>query len=443
MMSFLANGVARSAIDVSERRVLFDTSWPLLLFLLTAAYLLSWSLGVLTIDLEMVLWTTFGLAFAYLVLSRALDYLSSLRGVMALHAAVNIAAITGLAVIWSMIGSLEAPAFVLFFALPVVALGMVARLGVQYAVTGYSILAAWVVALRESYALRLKLESLGAPPVWDHLPGLSAREFTGYGVVSGGAEQLQFMIVFSIALLGVATTSAVVVVLIRRLFERLRFVSATGERASRISESFVTDTNDLELILDRNEQSIIAISPKLAAMLDQTPESVVGCHVTTVLPFHAGHAARRMIESGKSGELCNQGLTTPAGCRLLNMRTHQGSADGYEFQRITFNELNARDYALLAIDLLNELCGAIDANGTFLYVSEALSERTDARAGGRADALPLPAGWWQIGARRDHRRALALDGNNFQLHLHREEYFGDHSLTEIVVFRFSPARGAD
>lgn len=442
MMSTLTKSIARSAIDISERRVLFDTSWPLLLFLLTAAYLVSWSLGVLAIDLATVLWTTFGLAFAYLVLSRALDYLSSLRGVMALHTAVNLAAVTGLAVIWSMIGALEAPAFALFFALPVVALGMVARLSVQYAVTGYSILAAWVVALHASSALRLKLENLGVPPLWDHVPALSEREFAGYGVVSGGGEQLQFMIVFSFALLGVATTSAVVVVLIGRLFERLRFASATGERASRISESFVTDTDDLELVLDRNEQSIIAISPKLAVLLDETPESVIGCHVTSVLPFHAGHAARRLIESGDSGELLNQGLTTPSGCRLLNMRTHAGSSDGYDFQRITFTELSAREYSQLAIDLLGELFGAIDSKGSFLYVSKALTELTGAAAGDRADGLPLPAGWWQIGARREHRRTLAVDGSDHQLHLHREEYYGDHSLTEIIVFRLAPMRGA-
>lgn len=441
MMSILTKSIARSAVDISERRVLFDTSWPLLLFLLTAAYLLSWSLGVLAIDLATVLWTTFGLAFAYLVLSRALDYLSSLRGVMALHTTVNLAAVTSLAVIWSMVGGLDAPAFALFFALPIVALGMVARLGVQYAVTAYSILAAWAVALRESYPLRLKLESLGVPPLWDYLPGLSAREFAGYGVISGGGEQLQFMIVFSFALLGVATTSAVVVVLIGRLFERLRFASATGERASRISESFVSDTNDLELVLDRNEQSIIAISPKLAELLDETPESVIGCHVTSVLPFHAGHAARQLIESGASGELYNQGLTTPSGCRLLNMRTHAGSSEGFEFQRITFNELSAREYSQLAIDLLGELFGAIDSNGTFLYTSAALAKLTGAGSGNRADALPLPAGWWQIGARREHRRTLSLDGSDYQLRLHREEFYGDHSLTEVIVFRFTPMRG--
>lgn len=442
MMSILTKNVARRAVDIAERRVLFDTSWPLLLFLLAAAYLLSWSLGVLALDLAAVLWTTFGLAFAYLVLSRALDSLSSLRGVMALHAAVNLAAVTGLAVIWSMLGGLDAPGFVLFFALPIAALGMVARLSVQYAVTGYSVLCAWVVALRESYALRLQLESLGVPPLWDYLPGLSGKEFAGYGVVSGGGEQLQFMIVSSFALLGVATTSAVVVVLIGRLFDRLRFASATGERASRISESFVTDTNDLELILDRNEQTIIAISPKLAALLDETAESVVGCHVTSVLPFHAGHAARRLIESGESGELFNQGLTTPSGCLLLNLRTHAGSADGYDFQRITFSELSAREYSQLAIDLLGEMYGALDNGGTFLYLSERLAELTGCSAGDRADGLPLPAGWWQIGARREHRRSLSLDGRNFELRLHREEYYGDHSLTEIIVFRLTPAAGA-
>lgn len=441
MMSMLTRSVARSAIDISERRVLFDTSWPLLLFLLTSAYLLSWSLGLLAFDLQTVLWTTFGLAFGYLVLSRALDYLSSLRSVMALHTAVNLAAVTGLAIIWSMIGGLDAPAFALFFALPVVALGMVARLGVQYAVTTYSIGAAWVVALRGSYALRAKLESLGIPPVWDHLPGLSADEFTGYGAMSGGGEQLQFMIVFSFALLGIATTSAVVVVLIGRLFERLRFASASGERASRISESFVTDTNDLELILDRNEQSIIAISPRLAKLLDETPESVVGCHVTSVLPFHAGHPARRLIESGESGELYNQGLTTPSGCRLLNMRTHAGTAEGFDFQRITFSELCAREYSQLAIDLLGELYGAIDADGMFLYLSEGLGALTGFEAGDRADRLPLPAGWWQIGARREHRRTVALDDVSYHLCLHREEYFGDHSFTEIIVFRMTPVQG--
>ncbi|NNC77710.1 MAG: hypothetical protein HKN77_07075 [Woeseiaceae bacterium] len=421
--------------------MLFDTSWPVLLFLMTVAYVLTWSLGVLSLDLSVVLWTTFGLALGYQLLSRILDYLPSLQSVTILHTAVNVLAVTGLAVIWTMLGGLASPAFAMFFALPITALGVVSRFSIQFGITVYSIIAAWVVAIRGSAELRLQLESLGFPRLWDYLPGTNQLEFAGYGAVTGGNAQLQFMIVFSFALLGIAATSAITVILIGRLFERLKFASASGERAAKISDSFVSDTNDLELILDRDEQVVIAISPKLADVLHETPESVIGCHVTSVLPFHSGHPARRMIESGKTGELKNQGLTTPGGCHLLNIRTHAGSSNGYEFQRVTFNELSAREYAELSIDLLGELYGAIDGNGRLQYLSTSLQKLTGMIAGDRADQIPMPAGWWQIGARRQHRRTVPMNANEYELRLHREEYYGDHSLTEIIVFRLQPAGG--
>lgn len=438
MISAARKSTARQAIDTSERRVLFDTSWPLLLFLLTAAYMLSWSLGVLSLDLTTVLWTTFGLALGYQLFSRLLDYLPGLGSVTTLHTVANVAAVTGLAVIWAMLGGLASPAFALFFALPITALGIVARFSVQFGVTLYSIIAAWIVAIYGSAELRLQLESLGFPRVWEFLPGVNELGFAGYGVIAGGNAQLQFMIVFSLALFGVATTSAIVVILISRLFERLRFASATGERAEKISDSFVTDTNDLELILDRDELTVIAISPRLADVLNETPESVVGCHVSSVLPFHSGHPARRLIESGESGALKNQGLTTPTGCHLLNLRTHVGTSEGYEFQRITFNELTAREYAELSIDLLGELYGAIDGDGQLQYLSRSLQNIADVKVGDRADQFSMPAGWWQIGARRQHTRTVPLNGNEYQLRLHREEFYGDHSLTEIIVFRLTP-----
>ncbi|MDX1516215.1 MAG: hypothetical protein R3288_05215 [Woeseiaceae bacterium] len=442
MKLLTGNPTARQPVDIAERRVLFDTSWPLLLFLLAAAYVLSWSLGVLAIDLSAVLWTTFGLALAYQVLSRLLDFAPGLQRVIALHVMINVAAVTGLAFVWSQLGGLASPAFAFFFAIPIIALGLIARLAAQYTVTLYTILAAWFVAVRESADLRLQLEAIGVPPFWYRLSELGMSDSGTYGAVVTGSAQLQFMLVFSFAMIGVATTSAIVVVLIGRLFERLRFASASGERAEKITESFVDDANDLELILDRNEQTIIAISPRLAELLDEIPESVVGCHFTSILPFHAAHPARRLIESGESAALYNQGMSVGSDCRLVNVRTHAGTSGGYEFQRITFAEPTAKDYAQLAVDVLGDRYGAIDGqSGRVLYLSDVLATQTGVQVGERADWLSMPAGWWQIGARREHTRRVPLDGCEYDLRLRREEFYGDHSLAEVIVFRLHPVGG--
>ncbi len=430
---------AKHSVDLTERRVLFDSSWPLMLVILTGAYMVAWALELLAIDLSTVLWTTFALAIGYSALSRSLDFVSTMRGVMAFHVAINIIAVTGLAWVWSMLGGLASPAFALFFALPVVALGLVVRLGVQYSVTAYTLFVAWAVALRDSPELRLKLEQLGVPALWEAVPGFVDGDLSGYGVIAGGAAQLQFMLVFSFALIGVATTSAIVVELIHRLFERLQFVTATGERAEKISESFVHTTHDMELLLDRDSEQIIAVSPRFAEVLHESPRELIGCHYTTVLPFEPGHPLRRLIESGESGRLTNEGLATPSGLRLVNIRTHSGESEGYEFQRITFTELTAKEYAQIAVDLLGDLYGAIDGDGKVLYLSDALAERTGVEPGERADRVPLPAGWWQIGTRRQHTRRVPLNEREFDLRLKREEYFGDREFRELIVFRLTPA----
>jgi PAS domain-containing protein len=430
------NGNAPPAVDLGERRLLFDASWPMVLIILTAAYLASWYLGLLTIDLPAVLWTTFGVAVAHQVLSRLLDYVDARNGVLLMHTTINVAAITGLAVIWSMLGGLAAPAFAIFFALPIIALGLVARLPVQFAVTVYAIVIAWLVAIRESADLRLQLDQLGFPPFWHSLPALTAHEFVGYGVTAGGAAQLQFMIVFSFAMLGVVTTSAIVIALVSRLFNRLRFVSASDQRAQSMAQSFLTQTDGLEMIIDRQSFQVIAVSPRLAEELEEAPEVLVGCHYTAVLPFPYDHPAIRLIDAGISSHLPHQVFPAASGYKLVNFRIHPGTSDGYEFQRVTLEDLQENDYAQITVDGLNDLSGVVDGGGRILYLSKAVKKLLPvSKNQWRADLLPLPAGWWQIGARKQHTRTVAIGRTDYRLELSRDSFYAEDGDMEVTVFR--------
>lgn len=426
-------------VDLAERRLLLDASWPMVLIILTAAYLASWSLGVLAIDLPAVLWTTFGIAVSHQVLSRLLDYVDVRNGVLFLHTAINVAAITGLAVIWAMLGGLAAPAFAIFFALPVIALGLVARLHVQYAVTVYAIAIAWLVAIRASADLRLQLDQHGFPPFWDSLPALTSHQFVGYGVTAGGSAQLQFMIVFSFAMLGVVTTSAIVIALVGRLFNRLRFVSASGHRAHSVAQSFLTQTDGLELIIDRESFQVIAVSPRLAEELEESPDILIGCHYTAVLPFPHDHPAIRLINAGISSNLPHQVFPAASGYKLVNFRIHPGTSDGYEFQRITMEDLQENDYAQITVDGLNDLSGVVDGGGRILYLSQAVKKLLPvSKNQWRADLLPLPAGWWQIGARKQHTRTVSIGRTDYRLNLSHESFYAEGDDMELTVFRLQP-----
>lgn len=429
-------------VDMNERRLLFDTSWPLALIIMTAAYVLSWSLDLLRIELSTVLWTTFGLALGHQTLSRLLDFVDSRQGLMQLHAAINIAAIVGLAAIWSLLGGLAAPAFAMFFALPVIALGLVSSLALQFGITAFAVLCSWTVALRESAELRLQLEQLGFPPVWNAVPGLTTHEFAGYGVIASGSAQLQFMLVFTFAMVGVVTTSAVVVALITRLFDRLRFVSVSGRRAEKMAQSFMTQEDGLELIVDRKSFQVIAVSPRLAGELEEPPETLIGCHYTTVLPFSQDHPALRMIEAGVASELTQQVFPAPSGYKLVNIRIHPGTSDGFEFQRVTLEDLQQNDYAQIAVDGLEDLAGVVDGGGRILYLSQAVKKLLPVMHNEwRADLLPLPAGWWEIGARHRHTRKVSIGYRDFELQLSRNEIFADEGNLELTSFRLLPARG--
>lgn len=438
-----SQGAAPPTVDLSERRVLFDASWPLALIVMTAAYVLAWSLELLTIDLPTVLWTTFGLALGHQTLSRLIDYVGHHGGVRLLHVAVNVLAIIGLAVIWSLLGGLAAPAFAMFFALPVIAIGLVVNLAVQFGLTLFAIACAWAVALRESADLRVQLEQNGVPPLWNALPGLTTHEFAGYGVVAGGLAQLQFMIVFSFAMIGVVTASAVVVALIGRLFERLRFLSASGQRAEKVAQSFLTQEDGLELIVDRKSFQVIAVSPRLAEELEEPPESLIGCHYATVLPFSWDHPALRLIEAGVASELPQQVFPSASGYKLVNFRIHPGTSEGYEFQRVTLEDLQENDYAQVAVDGLDDLAGVVDGGGRILYLSQAVKRLLPVvKNQWRADLLPLPAGWWEIGARRRHRRQVSIGHLKYELLLARREIFADEGDLELTVFRLNPLEGS-
>jgi len=411
----------------------------MILIILAAAYLASWSIGILKVDLSTVLWTTFGVAAGHQILSRLLDHVDSHSGLVFLHTATNVVTITGLAFIWSQLGALASPGFAMFFALPVLALGLVARLGAQFAGTLYAILVAWIAALRESIDLRLQLDQLGFPPFWNALPGLTSHEFVGYGVTAGGSAQLQFMVVFSFAMLGVVATSAVVITLVGRLFERLRFVSDSSHRAESMARSFLTQTDGLEMIIDRASFQVIAVSPRLAEELEEPPEVIIGCHFSTILPFPHDHPAIRLIKSGLSAELPHQVFPAASGYKLVNFRVHPGVSDGYEFQRITMEDLQEKDYARIAVDGLGDLTGVLDGGGRILYISEAVKTLLPvSRSQWRADSLPLPAGWWQIGARKQHTRNVTIGRNEYALRLSHKTFFADGNDMELTVFRFRP-----
>ncbi|MEQ8207503.1 MAG: hypothetical protein RIA65_15125, partial [Woeseia sp.] len=118
---------------------------------------------------------------------------------------------------------------------------------------------------------------------------------------------------------------------------------------------------------------------------------------------------------------------------------HPGVSDGYEFQRITMEDLQENDYARIAVDGLGDLTGVLDGGGRILYISEAVKTLLPvSRSQWRADLLPLPAGWWQIGARKQHTRNVTIGRNEYALRLSHETFFADGNDMELTVFRLRP-----
>lgn len=424
------------ALDMSERRLMLDTTWPLVLIIMTAACVSAWALGVLNVRLADVLWLTFGVALAHQLLSRMLEIAGTSTTALLLHTALNVAAVSGLGLLWSLMGGLAAPAFSIFFALPIVALGLVVRISIQYGVTLYAILVAWVVALVNSTDLQLKLEQLGVPAFWRLLPGDSSIDFIGYGVIAGGSAQLQFMVVFTFAMIGVAATSSIVVSLIDRLYQRLRFVSASGEFAGKMADIFINQAEGLEMIIDRNGAEIVTVSPAITGALRQPAAALIGSHYSAVLPFEAGHVVRRQIDAGQAATIPHQVFVTDEGPILVNIRVNPGEVDGFRFQRVTLEPLQEKDFTEIAQSAFSDICGAIDRDGRIVYLSkEAKNLLGCDGTNDRADAAPLPAGWWQIGGRERHERMVSIGKTEYRLKLSREEFFAVLSHVELVMFR--------
>tara|TARA_R110002096_G_scaffold123816_3_gene267721 strand:+ start:1297 stop:2619 length:1323 start_codon:yes stop_codon:yes gene_type:complete len=428
-------------VDMTERRMLHDAGWPVLLTTLTAAFVIVWSLELLPISLPMLLWTTFGVALGQQTLSRLLDYCTDGRPVRVLHMGINILAISGLAILWAMLGGLSAPAFALFFALPVVTLGLVSGAVMQCVMTVYAISLAWLVAIRQSPDLRLQLEQAGVPPVWDAFPTLLINEISGYGMLVGGAAQLQFMVVFSLAMIGVAATTAIVVALIRTLTRRLRLVSASGKRAENMALSFLSREDGFEMIIDSRSRQIIAISPALAAEVGETPDALVGCHFSTALAFPSDHPVGRLIESGTANQLENQVVRTGSGEKLLNIRTQPGTDEDLEFQRVSLVELRGSDYAQIVMDSFEETGGVVDAHGRIVFLTDSAKKLLPTSGDTYlANRLPLPAGWWNIGTRKKHLRRVSIGRQPYELHLSRREFFAPERELELTAFKLIPAR---
>ncbi|MGH8699768.1 MAG: hypothetical protein ACREVR_01145, partial [Burkholderiales bacterium] len=145
---------AAGLVALRERKRVFDDVWLVTLFVVLLAIAVPWFLRLLDVPLGPVAWSLFGFGALYLVLSLWGDRLESPAVMLAIIGLVQATGVLFLGLVWHLAGGAQNPVFLLAFAVPVVAGGMLLPHWQAHATAVLSVLTVLTVVLMNAPELR-------------------------------------------------------------------------------------------------------------------------------------------------------------------------------------------------------------------------------------------------------------------------------------------------
>ena len=423
-----------------HRRSLVDIAWPFALLLIAIIAIAFWEFGFDSdSSLTAILQTTFGIAIVYQLASLGLGSVRVETLARSGHMLLNAVAIAALGLLWWMFGGLNAPSIAFFFALPILALGLINQTWLYYSMTVWAVFVLWVVALLGSLPLRWQLESIGYGGLVQWVPIIDSMVAP---VSIDGGQQLRFMLVLTTFLIGVSITTKTCVDFYTQIYDRLYDLGEDVDRGAKLLGAYLQQHDGRVFFLDLGRRRVIAASHRLERELDFAPGDGAGQYFERCLPFVNKKEIVRTIEQMKSGDTAKlrYQLYQPDEIPILcHVRLAAIEVDDNVFVRVSIMEQVGNALGSLVADTMETAIGVLDAKGNVLFLSEAARALAPSVAtSDHADLWPLPAGWWQIAPRSKHTRFLSFGKRKYQVEIVRREFFGDAA--EFVVLQFEPER---
>jgi PAS domain-containing protein len=391
---------ALSIVPLRERKRLLDevTVWTVVG--VSVAVAVSWFLRGLPIDLGLAARAAFGFTLLYVIAATLADRLHRPRALLVALLLLQGSGIAFLGLFWHLAGGLQNPMFLLAFALPVIASGIVFWRWQPVVAAFLSVTTVTVVALVESPELRWYLFQLGTPldRLLSWLPAAPRRLEPLPGVALQPSYLVVVLVVFVVLQLLCGLLTEFLAQTLRQWHGRLASLAADGNGANGLFPAALKAApTPAVLVLPDNGQLLLASDGFVKRMLLHG-EDLRGKTLFDLIRFAEPGRVRALLQAG-GGDLPFCLYQVGREARVAHLHVYTFRCQGSTYACISFGDRTDLFYLHTALQTIDEPLLVLGADDRLRYTNRAAEELFGELYFGM-DVPPalngagLPERWW-------------------------------------------------
>jgi PAS domain-containing protein len=406
---------ALSVVPVRERKRLLDEVTVWIVVGVSVAVAGSWFLRGLPIDIGLAARAAFGFTLLYIIAATLADRLHRPRALVAALLLLQGSGIAFLGLFWHLAGGLQNPMFLLAFALPVIASGIVLWRWQALVAALLSITTVAFVALVESAELRWYLFQLGTPidRFLRWLPVVSGRLEPLPGFTPRPSYLIVVLVVFVVLQLLCALLTEFLGQTLRRWHGRLASVAADANGAANglFPAALKAAPTPAVLVLPDNGQILLASDGFVKRMLLHG-ENLAGKALFDLIRFVEPDRVRSLLQAG-GGDLpfCLYHIGPEA--RVARLHVYAFRCHGSTYAYVSFGDQTDLFYLHTAFQTIDEPMLVLGADDRLRYANRAAEELfgelyfgMDVQAA--LNGAGLPERWWMAPLSPGRTRRLRI-----------------------------------
>lgn len=397
----------------------FEWVWPMTFIAVLVALWIPWYLRALDVDIGAITWLLTVATGVHLLSAPAAARIRDTRAhdgaILALHALSFLV----LGAVWIILGTMDVPLFVIFFAPPIIAAPMIRDLWGRAAAFGVALLVLLLAALLASPSLRWFGGQLGIP--LGYLEPI-ARRLTSLGVpaeqnVAPTASAISLGLA-AVALTALYAGASGFAAANRRTIEWLNRTIAALRKDSGLALELLQSSPLPEALVLPESARIVIVNDRFRSVFAAGALEVEGLRLTDLVKLQFPEALERLVHSG-DGTV--DGSCPGSDGRIRDVRVHvrRSKHEEANVARVSFQDRTAERQFEGALDTLEIILLVLGADETLVYANAAArSLFAEAEPGAVAASVlrhaDLPNSWWRAPDEGSIRREIAIAGNIYR-----------------------------
>ncbi len=397
----------------------FELMWPLTFVAVLTALWALWYLRVLDVDIGRIAWLLSVATGVHVLAVPAMARIESARGSDAAFLALHGVSLLVLGTVWLLLGAMDLPVFLLFFAPPVIAAPAIRGLWGRATAFTLAIAVVLLTALLASPSLRWYSGQVGLP--FAVLDSLAAR----LSSLGAPVEQSVDPTAAAVSLGLVATSLTALYACASSLSAASRRVIGTLHeeiteltRDKGVAHELLQSSPMAEALVLPHSVRIVFVNDRFRSVFTGSGIPTEGARLSEVVKPQFSEALERLVQSG-DGVLDGRCPGPDERLREVRMHVCRLKYEGVNVARVSFEDRTVERQLQGALDALEDLLLVFDGDDRLVYANTAARALfPTAEPGAAATAVlrraDLPETWWRTPVDTAVPRQMSISGNGYR-----------------------------